>query len=219
MLPAPFTARRHRIPRRLLLRRGISAMLLLTYVVVAAGIPLPAIRKTSSTSELYPCATCACGCDSAEHCWRTCCCHTLAQRLAWATKNGVKPPDFALVAARAAGLDASGQPIANVVTATFATKTCCHSKRACCTTNSKSCCSSHADRSKEREEKSNVIVAWRAMSCHGQSLNWLAAVPSLITVEPQRTDHLALVAWLGPCSSEFASPHSDTPTPPPPERA
>jgi hypothetical protein len=210
-------------PSPVLARRSIGGSLLAAYLFVAVGVPLPSISRPSSSSEQYPCAASGCGCDSADKCWRSCCCHTLAERLVWAEQHGVKPPDFALAEARQKGLDNGGRPlvarnaIAKVVNASLATKTCCSSKRSCCSSHAKSCCSSRQNE-KQQNDKSDLIVAWRALACHGQSLQWFAAVPSLITVELELSDHLALVAWLGPHSSEFVSPFSDTPTPPPPER-
>lgn len=203
-------------------RRALGALLLAAYVLVAAGVPLPTVSGTSKSDELYPCASSGCGCDSAERCWRSCCCHTLAQRLQWAAKNGVKPPEFALAAAKAAGLTAGGERRAPTrVQVKWATKPCCKSQRSCCSSQAKTCCTSHTRSSKQTsdDEKADFIVAFRALGCQGQSLQWLAAVPSLITVEHELSAHLPLAAWLGPHTSEAASPLYDTPTPPPPERA
>jgi hypothetical protein len=220
MRPARYFARNR---RDRFLRRGISAALLAAFVVVAAGIPLPVANHPVNIGERFPCESCGCGCDSAEHCWRHCCCHTLAERLAWAEENGIKPPDFALDAAALAGLDSGGRPLDRKVVKVVlekATPTCCHSKAGCCKTSTTehTCCASH-DKPPTKVKKANVIVAWRALGCRGQSLNWLAAVPTLISVEPQLADQLALVAWLGPHSSEIAGGVPLVPTPPPPERA
>jgi hypothetical protein len=202
---------------RMLLRRSVAAAMLAAYVVVAAGVPLPSASRPAKSGERYPCESCGCGCDSAEHCWRNCCCHTLAERLAWAEQNGVTPPAFALAEARQAGLDDAGRPhstkVVRVAVATkspTATPSCCHSKA--------SCCSSHSKHTPQ-DDASLFVVAWRALACHGQSLNWLAAVPSLISVELNLSDQLPLVTWLGPHSSEVAAGVADVPTPPPPERA
>ncbi len=213
--------------RRVLLRRSVAAAMLAAYVVVAAGVPMPTGSRSTKSGERYPCEACGCGCDSAEHCWRNCCCHTLAERLAWAEKNGVKPPDYALEAAKLAGLDAAGRPLAQKsvhVVASFETKkptpSCCHAQASCCksSTANRTCCSSH-DKPQPKADTANVIVAWRAFACHGQSLNWLAAVPTLISITPEFTDSVAPIAWLGPHSSEIAAGVATVPTPPPPERA
>jgi hypothetical protein len=213
-----------------LLRRSVVAAMLAAYVVVAAGVPLPTASRPATSSERYPCEACGCGCDSAEHCWRNCCCHTLAERLAWAETNSVKPPDFALEAATLAGLDSGGRPLAQKavrIVASFETNlktpSCCHAEHAktsCCksSTSSHTCCASH-DKPQARPDTANVIVAWRAFACHGQSFNWLAAVPTLISVDLHLSDQLPLVAWLGPHASASAAGEAIVPTPPPPERA
>lgn len=43
--------------------------------------------------ERFPCEDHACGCVSAEECWHDCCCYTPHQRLVWAIRNGVTPPE------------------------------------------------------------------------------------------------------------------------------
>ncbi len=208
------------------LRRLVGGLLIAAYVVVAAGIPLPTVSRPAKSGELFPCAASGCGCDSAEKCWRSCCCHTLAERLAWAEKNGVTPPAFALAEAAEAGLDSHGNPLAvkmirvAIAEKPAATKSCCQSQHACCksTAATHSCCKSKPGSDKQ-DELAAFIVAWRALGCHGQSLNWLAAVPTLISVELNLSDQLPLVAWLGPHSSAVDGGIAPVPTPPPPERA
>jgi hypothetical protein len=213
-------------------RQLVAVVAALMYLAVASGVPLPVSNQASKSGELFPCATSGCGCNSAEKCWRSCCCHTLAERLAWAEKNGVKPPAFALAEASESGLDSGGRPlkpkairIALADSIALTKKSCCQAKPSCCESEAKSraCCSAHAKttRAKPADERpaTNFVVAWRALGCHGQSLNWLAAVPSLVAVELNPSDQLPLVAWLGPHSSEVAAGVTDVPTPPPPERA
>ena len=209
----------------MLLRRCCGRSDAAVYVVVAAGIPLPSVSRPAKSGELFPCESSGCGCDSAEQCWRSCCCHTLAERLAWAEKNDVRPPAFALAEARKAGLDDGGRPLAaKIVQVAVATK-------------SNSCRSSPSEallqvvdrqahlllvartQVRRQDDATRIVVGWRALACHGQSLNWLAAVPTLISVELELSDQLPLVAWLGPHSSDIAAGVADVPTPPPPERA
>lgn len=199
-------------------RRWACALLASAFAFAAAGIPLP-VASSPKTGELFPCAASGCGCDSAEKCWRSCCCHSLAERLAWAARNGVAPPDFALAEAGRAGLDATGQRLvsAKAVHAAVATESCCSKRQTCCDSHSKSCCESH--HGPKSEAKSDYVVAWRALACHGQSLQWLAAVPTLISVELDCSHDLAPTAWLLPQASHIASPLADAPNPPPPERA
>jgi hypothetical protein len=36
-----------------------------------------------------------CGCQSAEQCWRGCCCLTVEERWAWAREHNIEPPPYA----------------------------------------------------------------------------------------------------------------------------
>ena len=217
-------------------RRITSGLLLATFVVTAMGVPIPTGRGTKQSGELFPCSACGCGCDSAERCWSDCCCHTLVERLAWAEKHGEKPPDFALEQAARAGLDAGGRPLTpRLVKLASAADSCCSAKGACyhdatpncCraklasreSSTADSCCSSHAKPQDNDDDDASFVVGWRALACHGQSLHWLAAVPTLISVRPELSDQLPLVAWLGPVISDGAEGVTDRPSIPPPERA
>lgn len=90
-------------------RRVAAWCSLALYLLVALGLPFP-LPQTSSTkfardlSEPFPCMDSACGCSTAEHCWRHCCCHSLAERMAWAREHHVRPPDDVLVEAEAQGI-------------------------------------------------------------------------------------------------------------------
>ncbi len=59
--------------------RWIAAI---AYTVLALGIPLP-VPMGKAGKEAYPCMNHHCGCQSAEQCWRNCCCMTLEERLFW----------------------------------------------------------------------------------------------------------------------------------------
>jgi hypothetical protein len=83
--------------RRTRVRRLIVACAIAHYLLVASGVPVP-VAAGPKSGERYPCEGHNCGCRSAEHCWRSCCCHTHEERLAWAREDGVTPPAFVLVA-------------------------------------------------------------------------------------------------------------------------
>jgi hypothetical protein len=182
-------------------RRSISAALIAVYFTTAAGIPLPAGSKHKG-GEAYPCADHACGCDSAEQCWRSCCCHSPTERFAWARRHNVRPPEFAIAAAAAE--DRHG---------------CCKPRTSCCDREQRTCCApaGNYDQKVEKSDKTNRIVAWRALGCRGLSMNWLAAVPSLVVVPPVASNEVVLVTWLGPATSDVACSHSSPPDLPPPE--
>jgi hypothetical protein len=188
--------------------------LLGVYILTAAGIPLPAGNLVHKSGELFPCAECACGCATAEQCWRSCCCHSLAERMAWAREHGVRPPDFAIAEARRARIDVAWliQPAGNASCCARAlvaqAQSCCHAKH--------SCCADHHDEQPVKSQSSHVI-GWKALNCKGHSADWIAAVPTLIPTGCGQPDQLVLVEWLGPALSECANRVLDLPAIPPPE--
>jgi hypothetical protein len=115
----------------------------------------------------------ACGCRSAEACWRNCCCFTNAQKLVWAAEHGVKPPEYVYAAA------AEEHPA-------VAMGRCCESHGKSCCEEKKSCCrhvASHShdatDEAEEEIERSNgwsieFVSAIEARKCRGQAELWLS---------------------------------------------
>ncbi len=99
-------------------RRGfVAALLIVNQLVIASGLPLPAVAAAvgeatkKDLSKPFPCMNRPCGCKNADECWHSCCCFTMRERLAWAEANGIEPPAFLREAvAREALADASGPP-------------------------------------------------------------------------------------------------------------
>ena len=238
-------------------RRLAVAGLMLIYATTAVGVPLPLVVGASKSGELFPCADCACGCATAEQCWRSCCFHTLAERIAWAHEHNVRPPDYALAAARTAGLNLAwlettsaaktatadrcdhdhGREREHAVATAIAKPlpTCCQrrlaiapragqqSPHACCQQSHRSdgaqASAQSAGPNSGRTKICDRLVAWRAMECHGQSMKWLAATPTLVLESPTCQEPLPLIEWLGPAMSDVACRTTSLPTVPPPERA
>jgi hypothetical protein len=74
-----------------LTRRSWAGLALVSFVLTAAGLPLPQPpRKEFSTP--FPCQNRPCGCRSAEECWHHCCCFTREEHLSWAQSLGIEPP-------------------------------------------------------------------------------------------------------------------------------
>lgn len=83
------------------LRRAVAWAMLALYGLVTSGLPLPVLSPPEGTvaakvagkdrSRPFPCMDKACGCDSAERCFTSCCCHTPAETLAWAKARGLEP--------------------------------------------------------------------------------------------------------------------------------
>ncbi len=208
--------------RRYLRRMGFPVVVWLLagqYLFVASGVPLPLpVRVAKDLSLPFPCMYSKCGCIDAEHCWSSCCCHTLAERLAWARAHGVEPP--------AALLAAANKPARNA--------SCCAANHTCCES-SKSAAEgvpplSIAARliddvlsptdtdTKQAEANSNAVIAVRALACHGHGLEWLVSIavtPPPLSRHSQPLDLCGLVGplqVLGACSLAY-------PPPVPPPRA
>jgi hypothetical protein len=207
-------------------QRCLSAALLATYVVSAAGVPLPFAHPVHS-GELYPCADCPCGCSSAEQCWRSCCCHTMAERFAWAREHNVRPPEYAIAAAKLEQLDLAWLGVKISDKTRTIEPSCCRqvagsdSPRSCCQERARlaegakndGCCEKHQHGS----NRAASVVVWQALKCNGHSLNWLAAVPTLINAGPVQNSEAPLVTWLDPIHSDTPSFVAACPDVPPPK--
>ena len=198
---------------------GICALLLLAYAVTAAGVPISIGSSPEKSGEIFPCMASSCGCRTADQCWRSCCCHSMTERLAWARKRGIEPPAVALAQARTAGLDLT--LITTVRDSCDDESSCCRSDSLVTDTSGKdnSCCSDHSVQAASSNDREGHIVAWRALACRGQSMNWLAAVPNMIIERPDVSLQTPLIGWLGPASSDVAGGESHDPAVPPPESA
>ena len=79
-------------------------------------------------SQPFPCMYSQCGCRTAAQCWKSCCCKTMSQKLAWAKEQGVPAPAYVVAAAQreAAVPTCCSQP------KKVAVKACCQAKDTCC---------------------------------------------------------------------------------------
>jgi hypothetical protein len=214
--------------RRQFVRRCAGGILLMAYLITAAGIPLPGGNLPQKSAENFPCATTKCGCRTAEQCWRSCCCHTFAERIAWARMHGVRPPDHAIAQARTAGLDLSWLATSGNTTLVCYSKMCCSSAtattaRSCCerpiaavaAKSIKPCCA-HRHEAKPTTTSDNRVIAWQSLKCKGHSQHWLAAVPPMIVVHCDAPHDLPCISWLAAPSSDRAAGVSQDPAVPPP---
>lgn len=71
-------------------RRWFSATVLVGYLALSVGFPLPSLGPKDLSSP-FPCQDHACGCRTADDCRQQCCCFTRQQKLAWADRHGVDP--------------------------------------------------------------------------------------------------------------------------------
>ncbi len=80
-------------------KRLITTAALAGFLGGLIGVPMPKFQANKDRSRPFPCQDHRCGCISAEQCWRSCCCFTNIQKLAWAEQHGVTPPEYVFVAA------------------------------------------------------------------------------------------------------------------------
>jgi hypothetical protein len=75
-------------------RRTYACAALVGYLATAIGFPLPSLPRKDH-SQPFPCQDHPCGCQTAEQCWRSCCCFRAEERFAWAEAHHVEPPSYA----------------------------------------------------------------------------------------------------------------------------
>jgi len=166
---------------------------LATYLLLATGLPIcvPGAND-KDLSQPFPCMNCACGCHSAEQCWRSCCCHTLAERLAWARENRVQPPDYVLAEARTQGIDVCEDAH--------------QSHHSCC------CC---AKPKAKDAGHGNSVVLIQALRCSGIGSDWLAIGVAIVPVHSDWHLQLILCGLAQPLTVAATSPAFEPLLPPP----
>jgi hypothetical protein len=191
----PFLARRSRSNTACRMQTASRWTAAIAYSILALGIPIP-IPAVKTSAGPFPCMNHRCGCQSAEECWRNCCCMTLEERLIWARENHVRPPDYALAEARAAGIQwamnwPSGDNQQNSREIACAEPQQAHStcqelpgKCHCCGPKVNACpccaCEHSTDQKLTCEERhSNSVILIEALKCHGVGENWQGLAISL----------------------------------------
>lgn len=76
-------------------RPAVAALSIGCLLLGTLGFPV-ARRKVAEGDAPFPCQDHACGCTSAEACWKSCCCFTPQEKLAWAERRGIAPPEYAI---------------------------------------------------------------------------------------------------------------------------
>ncbi len=126
--------------------RPVALCILTIHTCLICGISIP-LPKQNHTLERFPCENCPCGCASAAFCWDKCCCHSDEEKLAWAQKEGVTPPDF--LVKRVHGRDTRivakhTRPDAccdQMYIAPAPSKSCCSSREQSNSKSTRTCCS------------------------------------------------------------------------------
>ncbi len=176
--------------------RSTTWCALLGYTVIALGLPLPfgslpadrggagidpaatLLLAAKDRSRPFPCMNKPCGCASAEQCFTNCCCHSPAERLAWARARGCEASVRAALA-RAATPEPRLEKAAS----------CCAAKSACCAQQA-DCSAAKAEQPASATAAGRGrSVSLRAMlACSGIVDQWFAASTALppARVEPPR---------------------------------
>jgi len=160
----------------------IAWALLGLYGLVASGLPLPfgmplpgeprgsdrvaASRLASKDrSRPFPCMDKACGCATAEQCFANCCCHTPAERLAWARVHKVEPAVLATLEARIARQSMHQSVTATTPAAATPQPSCCASTAAAAL---------DAEHEDEPTPRRQVVVLRALLACGGLAAEWFA---------------------------------------------
>ena len=155
-------------------RLGVGVMLA-SYLVTVVGVPLPASGKFAG--QAFPCQNHRCGCRTAEECWSGCCCFSPAERLAWATAHGIRPPAYAETAGK--GWCAAKLRDREVVQSGKkpACPHCVHDARtppmpAARDPHSSACCSQSATETPAETKDTRWVPGVRSLACRGLSTLW-----------------------------------------------
>ena len=220
ILDFPLNAGKHRMLSRLqkTCRANLSRGLILCGVVglLLSHFPLPVPHLVKDASRPFPCLDRACGCHSAEQCWKRCCCFTNRQKVAWAKARNVHLPEFVHIAAQHEAGPASTPA-----------KACCQhtgenkTPRSCpkpvtgATEKASGKGQNLAD-TNHGEAGTALVIGVHAQQCQGQSTLWSLLPWSVVS---PRTEFLFQQACLGSMVSvtEIPPPRlsADPPVPPP----
>ena len=190
------------------IRLPILSLIAGCLVACSLEFPLPVI-VLKDTTIAYPCQTRGCGCQNADQCWKSCCCFSDVEKLAWAKANGITPPDWFLEKIAAAEDQAEKTPVA--AKAPAAKKSSCG---CCCKCESKSG-SAVTDRAPDESNNSEVHLTLRQQrGCNGQLDYQLQHLVYLPLEMPVKTTQEG-VPYCATPATIVTEVVMDLPTPPP----
>jgi hypothetical protein len=182
-------------------RSAVAMMLLSSFCCAVLPIPFVLVeRSDTGSTEAFPCQSCGCGCKTAEQCWTNCCCFSPSERLAWAKKNNVSPPDYAV--------------LSDTASSKTTKKSCIH-----CSASEKKTVTKASNAQAANKKKLRTAVSMLALKCQGKNfafthLPWL--VPSLWVEHPFTT--VASEQVVAPSEKVLVSIFIQPDTPPPKRR-
>lgn len=188
-------------------RPCVAVLALLCVLLGTIGFPI--VRPKNTVGETpFPCQHHACGCVSAEACWKNCCCFTPEQKLAWARKRGITPPAYAVAARAEIGIKPA--KTAKVATccslANGKTATDCGAKK----------CSDAGTRASSREAVTfEIAIGDLARHCQGLPSWWAVFSAALPPAHVEFSHSPEPVAWLRVESCAAVSTSTLPAVPPP----
>lgn len=194
---------------------NVRTKTILVVLCIAIGlgntyVPLPiAIEKDLSVP--FPCQSKGCGCANAKQCWSSCCCHSNAEKLAWAKKNNVDPPAWFLEKVKYTN---------STKTASQPKCCCCQKKSKCCQTSSKSCCEDVKSKCEPQSHPTHTVMMTlkEQRGCHGADDGLAELNLKLIPIDLEPVANSAHSEALCCMEPSFVSFCADPPEPIPESR-
>lgn len=151
------------------LRAGIALLMIGSLGLAQFGYPVWQVAAKKG-DQPFPCQFSRCGCQTADDCRTSCCCHSKQERVAWAVKRNIDPNKVAVLTS------------AEKLQFTFAAKLVVAKKADCCQPARKAdCCSkpkvdSCCEAKPQNEAKElQWVLAINAHKCSGTGVDWIQA--------------------------------------------
>ncbi|QDT99381.1 hypothetical protein [Gimesia aquarii] len=205
------------LKRNVSVRRLVS--LLVLFALCASFVPLPTNSKSPLKKDLstpYPCQNRPCGCRSAEQCWKSCCCFSNREKVAWSKANRVTPPTYVIAAAKQEATESVCQ-----------TEGCCtkqkkSSQQEIVVSSSENCCTSSDEPEKTtsfevsaEENETFFVIGVFAQKCQGQGPFWNSLPWAILPEVQAMVSYSDLVVWTRPTSTTAPRSAAEPPEPPP----
>lgn len=178
-----------------LLKRAIAGFLALWLLLLQVPIALPVL--TSGDKDLsipFPCMHRACGCRSAAQCWKSCCCTTREERIAFAQAHGTPIPGDALQT------PADSEP----------------AKRECCSTHPPAPGPDADSKAHRTDSGRDVVVLISALRCRGLGMTYMQFAGIAVAIPPADVPTFeSLPIWVTTTDDLLLAVESVPPTPPP----
>ena len=170
--------RRVRVSVALTRRAVVNLVLMVAYLTAVIGYPDYRPVASKEAGEPYPCQFSSCGCRTREQCRTSCCCHTKAEKVAWAQARGIDPNRVAVLTAAEQTQLARGiaKPASECQKCSSGMKCCCQAKAQ--VVKKPSCCDK-----KPAPAGLKFVLGIEAQKCRGAGVDWIQA--GFVALPPQ----------------------------------